>query len=69
MQWKKQYYWRLSNKTLEAVCESDHKCVVLQNPQPIELSKVIAYIHTIIPEFNIYERKTILEEYAFVDGY
>jgi hypothetical protein len=67
MQWKKQY-WRLSNKTL-GVCESYHKCVVLQNPQPIELSKAIVYIHTIIPEFNIYERKTILEDYAFVDGY
>jgi hypothetical protein len=68
MQWKKQYWsnWRLSDKTLEGVCESYHKCVVLQNPQPIELSNAIV---NIIPEFNIYERKTILEEYAFVDGY
>jgi hypothetical protein len=68
MKWKKQY-WRLSNKALEGVCESYHKCVALQNPQPIELSKAIVYIRTIISEFNIYERKTILEEYAFVDSY
>jgi hypothetical protein len=31
MQRKKQY-WRLSNWTLEGVCESYHKCVVLKNP-------------------------------------
>jgi hypothetical protein len=57
------------DKTLEGVCVSYHKCVVLQNPQPIKLSKAIIYIHTIISGFNIYERKTILEKYAFVDGY
>jgi hypothetical protein len=48
---------------------AESSLVVLQNSQPIELSKAIVYVHTIIPEFTIYEKKTIHEEYAFVDGY
>jgi hypothetical protein len=47
---------------LSILCKHRNQCRLV-------LSKAIVYVHTIIPEFTIYKKKTIHEEYAFVDGY